>query len=90
MTCKEKRIYDEILTGGNIVAINETFIRLRDSKNNPVMNLTYNQLKKIKDTALRKTKQLFFVVDKKKIRAMHGNSYPKKLYKKTLQTKRIS
>ncbi len=80
MTYNQKFIISKLLQGATISASGPGQIRLRDAADNPLMKITDPTWDWLKSNVLRKKKKLF-LVDLRKVRSFHGNSFVKKLYK---------
>jgi hypothetical protein len=80
MTAKQKDIIRKLLDGYTIVGNSAYGFRLRDQKKNVAIKFSYKTFFRIKHP-LRKHKDCF-LVDKNKMRQMHGSSFAKQLYKK--------
>lgn len=80
MTAKQKDIVRKLLVGYNIIGNSAYGFRLRDQGQNVVLKFNYKTFFRIKDL-LRKQKDCF-VINKSKVRQLHGRSFAKQLYKK--------
>lgn len=79
MTPLQTTITEKLLSGHTIAALTPRYIRLRDASGNPVRNLACRTFYALKPL-LRKKGDLF-LIDRNKVRALHGNSNTKRLYK---------
>jgi hypothetical protein len=85
MTDTQKYIITQMLDGCTIYGSQHGF-RLRDEKNNVIGKVnprTWRQIKRL----LRKDAKGLFVINKNAVRALHGGSWIKKLYKEQLKSK---
>lgn len=80
MTHQQKIIVSKLLQGCSIAASDPGCIRLRDPEGRPLIKVSSATFSWLNSNLLRKKKSLF-VLNKTKMRAFHGNSYVKKLYK---------
>lgn len=80
MTAIQKIIIGKLIQGHTIAAAGPGQIRLRDESGNPVLKISGNTFYILKRDFLRKKKGLF-LVDLRKVRSMHGNTYAKRFYK---------
>ena len=78
MTEKQKFIAAQLLNGCTIGGL-----RLRDPKGNPLLKVDSRTFHSLKDKYLRNV-GLLFLIDKRKVRCLHNNSFMKKEYKKHL------
>lgn len=79
MTDTEKIIAGKLLEGHRINGSSPGCIRLVDPAGHPVMKISDAFFYEIRPV-LRK-KKLLFLIDLRKVRSMHGNSFIKKLYR---------
>lgn len=82
MTNTEKIIAGKLLDGHRINGSSPGCIRLVDLTGHPIMKIPDAFFYEIRPV-LRK-KKLLFLIDLRKVRSMHGNSFIKKLYKGTV------
>lgn len=80
MTDLQKEIIRKLFAGGNIARNGQYGYRLRDEKQNAVASFGYKTFFRIKDLLRKKDK--CFVIDKRKVRQLHGRHFAKKLYKR--------
>jgi len=83
MTDAQKILITNLLAGCSIYGHQRGFL-LRGTENNFLRKInprTYRQVKQY----LRKEKNGLFVIDKRKVRSEHGNSFIKKTYKNAKQ-----
>jgi len=83
MTDAQKILITDLLAGCSIYGHQFGFL-LRGTENNFIRKInprTYRQLKHF----LRKEKSGLFVIDKRKVRSEHGNTFIKKAYKNAKQ-----
>jgi hypothetical protein len=80
MTDVQKQLIDQLLAGCSIYSHHRGFLlRSGTSFVKKINPRTWRQVKRY----MRKRKDGLFVVDKRKVRGEHGNSYIKKTYKKS-------
>lgn len=80
MTSQQKFIITKLLEGCTIFSAGPGKIRLRDPEGRPIGKVTYRTFYWLNRNLLRKQKGLF-VINKTKVRQLHGNSFAKRLYK---------
>jgi len=80
MTQSQKDIIVHLLAGGSIASY-----RLRDRNNNPMMKVNPQTFYWLKSEVLRRMPGGFFIINKTKVRQLHGNSWIKKTYKESLK-----
>lgn len=83
MTNAQKNIILKLLQGHNITINSGQRYRVRDANHNPVQKLSPRTMRNIKHF-LRQEKSGLLVIDKRKIRSLHGNSWVKQKYKELL------
>lgn len=83
MTDLQKTIFTVLIKGGSIAKTGQSY-RLRDDGVNPVSVFTYRTWFIIRRFVRLDRKLNVFVLDRKKVRALHGKSWLKQQYKMTL------
>lgn len=81
-------LYRNLLSGYSIVSNGRFGARLRDQNGNPVAKMQTRTFQNLHYRLLRKNKKVF-VIDLRKVRALHGNHICKKLYKEIRNAKNI-
>lgn len=81
MTKDDKQVVGKLLEGCRISALSPDCIRILDVSGNPVMKVTHTFFGELRPILRRKKKDLLFLIDLRKVRSLHGNSFIKKLYK---------
>jgi hypothetical protein len=89
MTAVQKNILSKLLHGYSFAG-NQTYgFRLYDENMNVQDTFTYRTYFKMRKL-LRKDKSGRFVLDKRKVRSLHGKSWIKKEYKKQLHVQQLA
>ena len=81
MNTKIIDIGKKLLSGYTIAHCGPSGIRVRDTKGNPVEKISEKTYLSLRNKLMRKTKSGLFVIDKRKVRSLHGNCIVKRVYK---------
>lgn len=84
MTKTQLCIVGYLLNDANIASYRSGKYRLRDDNNCVILTMTAATFRAIKPL-LRSTKNALFVIDKNKVRQLHGNDLVKRKYKGLLE-----
>lgn len=82
-----KDIFLALLGGHSIFGYGKYGYRLRDASGNPVCRIHQASFDHFRHLVLRQTKNRAWVIDKRKVRSLHGNHICKKLYKEIRSAK---
>ena len=85
MTPSQKKIIHVLLSGGTIAPAGRSF-RLRDIAGRPILNVTGQQIWWLKKWELVRRKKGLFLLDRRTVRQLHGNSFIKRAYKEHKNT----
>jgi hypothetical protein len=80
MTQLKKEIIEKLLLGYHIYGNTRYGFRLRDPQHRPCRRFSYKTFLSIQD--LLRKKGSVFLINKNKVRQLHGKSFAKTLYKK--------
>lgn len=82
MTSKQKDIIEHLLQGCTIASLGPSGIRLRTPSGSPIMKISPRSMWWIKRELMRRDRRTgLWVVDKRKVRSLHGNCFAKRIYK---------
>lgn len=84
MTDVVKIIIQYMLAGCSIVGSGSSGYRLRSPDHSPILKINPRTWRQIRHL-MRKGKYGLFLIDKRKVRSLHGNSWIKKNYKKQIK-----
>lgn len=88
MTDNEKYVFTVLLNGGSIANCHSSGFRVRDNNKNPVHKVHTAFL--IKYMKLMRKDKTVYVINKNKVRQLHGKSWIKKLYKSIVNHAQVS
>jgi hypothetical protein len=82
-----KEIFKLLLNDHSIMSYGKYGHRLRDANGSPMLRIHNKTFEHFKYMYLRQTKNKSWVIDKRKVRSLHGNHICKKIYKKIQHAK---
>lgn len=82
MTALQRIIIENLLAGGSIAPAGAR-LRLRDPEGLPLLSITKHTFSKVraKDLLRRHPRHNLWLIDKRKVRRLHGNDTVKRLYR---------
>lgn len=89
MAMHAKEIFSLLLTGHSIAGYGKYGYRLRTPDGCPIARIHQHSFEHFKYLVLRQAKNRMWIIDKRKVRSLHGNHICKKLYKEMRNAKNI-